>query len=379
MIVGSFRFPWQRRWLAMLCAVLAAALTCTPAAAQQTAAIERAIAYIRTQQQPDGSFAGLGPGSTADAVYALAAAGVNVAEVRRGDKNAIDYIRAQSAAAAQDVGLAAKFTIALLLAGQSPRQPEADVVAPILNGYDAASGRFGKDVTAHAYALIALVAAGERVPPAAIDALKALQLPDGGWSFDGTAATGSDTNTTSIAVQALIATGDRGEAVRRAVEYYRSQQNDDGGFPYSQSSPYGNASDANSTALAIQALIAAGEDPNAWAKNGATPIQRLLAFQNSSGAFRYQDSLPEDNAFATYQAVPALAGETLPLESIAIALPAPQPQPTPSVAPQPTPAPQPPVVVPPTLPDTGLLDPTPVLALLATALLSLGLLTRRRG
>jgi LPXTG-motif cell wall-anchored protein len=52
-----------------------------------------------------------------------------------------------------------------------------------------------------------------------------------------------------------------------------------------------------------------------WAKNDTTPTERLLQFQNDSGAFRYNDATPEDNAFATYQAVPAVVGEVLPLEA----------------------------------------------------------------
>jgi hypothetical protein len=32
------------------------------------------------------------------------------------------------------------------------------------------------------------------------------------------------------------------------------------------------------------------------------PVERLLQLQNSSGAFRYSDAFPGDNAFATFQA-----------------------------------------------------------------------------
>jgi LPXTG-motif cell wall-anchored protein len=43
----------------------------------------------------------------------------------------------------------------------------------------------------------------------------------------------------------------------------------------------------------------------------------LLAFQNPSGAFRFQDTPPDDNAGATYQAVPAVKATTFPLHSLA--------------------------------------------------------------
>lgn len=359
-----------------ICALLALLLGWSPVAAQeQPAAIDRAVQYIRGQQQPDGSFAGFGPGSTADAIYALAATNINVAELRQGNASPIDYVRGQ-AAGTQDTGLAAKFVIALLLAGQTPITAEADYVALVERGFNPQTGQYGADVTAHAYSLIALTAAGRPVPPEAIEALKRLQLPDGGWSFDGTPATGGDTNTTSLAVQALRATGDQSDAIAKAVAYFRAQQNDDAGFPYSRSSSFGSASDANSTALSIQGLIAAGEDLTNWSKNGQTPTDRLLQFQNPSGAFRYQDTPPDDNAVATYQAVPALAGETLPLEAIAtIAVPVPAPSAAPEVAPTAVP---PAAGTPRALPNTGAADLVPVLAIVGALLLTSGLVINRR-
>jgi LPXTG-motif cell wall-anchored protein len=338
--------PFMYLW-----AVLALIATFVPAYAQQpTAQVDQAVNYIRNQQQPDGSFTGFGPGSTADAIIALAAANVNIAEINKGGKTPIDFLRAQARGSGKDTGLAAKFLIAMLVAGQSPAAEGVDQIVEVESGYNAQTGQYGKDVTGHAYALISLVAAGRTPRPEAVDALKKLQLPDGGWSFDGTPATGSDTNTTSIAVQALKAAGDTSDALSKAIAYYKAQQNADGGFPYSQTSQYGNASDANSTALSLQALIAAGENVANWAKDGKTPATRLLAFQNQSGAFRYHDTQPEDNAAATYQAIPAVLGKTLPLQGIAIALPeqpagtpvaspSGSPVPLPSASPQPMPAP----------------------------------------
>ncbi len=151
------------RWMALVAALIALVLPLAPVSAQaQNSAIDRAVAYMRSQQQPDGSFAGFGPGSTADAVFALSAAGVNVAEVKQGGKSAIDYIRSQAPSAAKDAGVAAKFVIALLLAGQSPMLPDGtNLVQIIENSYNGQTARYGNDVTAHAYALIALRAAGQ--------------------------------------------------------------------------------------------------------------------------------------------------------------------------------------------------------------------------
>lgn len=336
------------------------------------AAIQKAVAYIRAQQAPDGTFAGFGAGSTADALYALAAAGINPAALTNGGASASQGLAAATPEAVKDPGVAAKFVLAALLTGQDPRAlGGTDVVAVVQNGFDPIAQQYGKDTTSSALAVLALHAAGDQVQPKALAKLEQLQLPDGGWSFDGTAATGSDTNTTAIVLQALIAANSTADARTRALGYIRTQQNNDGGFPYSQTSQFGNASDANSTAVTIQAILAAGESLASWAKNGTTPLDRLLAFQNTSGAFRYQDATPDDNQLATYQAVPAIAGKSFPLEPILIALPAAQTGATPT----PTPGASGPV----RLPNTAA-PAEPMSALLALALvgLALGLGLRRR-
>ncbi len=285
------------------------------------AAVQKAVAYIRAQQAPDGTFAGFGASSTADAIYALAAADVNVSEFKNGQASAVDGLVKLAPEAAKDAGVAAKFVMAALLAGQSPHSlGGTDLVTAVERGFNTATGQYGKDVTSHALALLALRAAVGTIRPEAVTALEKLQLADGGWSFDGTAATGSDTNTTALAIQALVAAESTGEAKTKAIAYLRAQQNADGGFPFSQTSQFGNASDANSTALGVQAILASGETLDAWARDGKTPVDRLLAFQNPSGAFRFQDAQPEDNQLATYQAVPAIMGRPFPIEPILIAL-----------------------------------------------------------
>lgn len=348
-------------------------------------AIQKAITYMRAQQAPDGTFAGFGAGSTADALYALASAGINASEFKNGGASATQGLVAATPEAVKDIGVAAKFVLAALLTGQEPRTlGGTNVVAVVQSGFDPIAEQYGKDTTSSALVVLALHAAGEMVQPKAVAKLEQLQLPDGGWSFDGTAATGSDTNTTAIVLQALIAVNGTADVRTRALGYIRTQQNADGGFPYSQTSQFGNASDANSTAVTIQAILAAGESLASWAKNGTTPLDRLLAFQNTSGAFRYQDATPDDNQLATYQAVPAVAGKSFPLEPLLIALPAAPavatPTPTPAAALPPAPTPTPVAGGPVQLPDTGT-PAEPMLALLAAALvvLALGLGLRRRN
>jgi hypothetical protein len=105
-----------------------------------------------------------------------------------------------------------------------------------------------------------------------------------------------------MAVLALIAAGQRQE-IAPSVEYFRSVQNDDGGWTYQKPSAFGEATDANSTALVMQALVAAGEDLTAW----DDPEQALLALQVPSGAFIFNAATSSENLLATVQAIPALA------------------------------------------------------------------------
>lgn len=381
----------MRRLLMVLCMVLLS-LSGTTVQAQggTNDAIQKAVAYTRAQQGPDGVFAGFGATASADAVIALVDTGLKATDIKNGQASAIDGLAKQAPDAATKVGVAAKFILASLVAGQSPRSlGGVDLIKAVENGYKPDLARYGDDVTSDALALLALRVAGDTVRPETIVALEKLQLPDGGWSFDGNAATGSDTNTTAIVFQSLVSIGGTGEAKSKALAYLRAQQNGDGGFPYSQTSQFGNASDTNSTALGIQAILASGEPMANWVKNGKSPVERLLAFQNPSGAFRFQDAQADDNQFATYQALPALAGKTYPLDPILITQPAPENTPaltpapitgtlpltgTPTITPTLTPG------TPVRLPDTGGSTLPLTIALSgAVLLLTAGLFLRRRS
>ena len=190
------------------------------------------------------------------------------------------------------------------------------------------------------------------------------QQEGGGWAWDGSAETTADTNTTAFAVQALIAGGEASDsdAVSAALTYYEGIQNDDGGWPYQSPSDFGTATDANSTAVTIQAILASGQDPagEAWTSSeGNMPIPALEELQNESGAFAWQAAMPDDNLLATVQALPALAGKPFPLATMHVGD-----------------AEAPPA----TLPDTGGVVLSPAMALIASglALAGGGLAYRRR-
>ncbi|MFC7467860.1 prenyltransferase/squalene oxidase repeat-containing protein [Actinomadura keratinilytica] len=110
-------------------------------------------------------------------------------------------------------------------------------------------------------ALLAQHTAGVEPAAKAVDWLTGQQCADGSFapfraepSADCDAKTPVDTNQTATAVQALAALGGHDEAVGKAVGWLKAAQNDDGGWGYTP----GGDTDTNSTSLVIGALAATG-------------------------------------------------------------------------------------------------------------------------
>ncbi|WP_405493348.1 prenyltransferase/squalene oxidase repeat-containing protein [Streptomyces sp. NBC_00096] len=191
------------------------------------------------------------------------------------------------------------------------------------------SGLFGKNdptydgVWRQSFALLAQHAVGLKPNQQAIDWLAGQQCADGGFaSFraDTGAACDAktlDTNATAVAVQALEALGGQDAVVKKAKDWLKSVQNDDGGWAYLPGSP----SEASSTAVVISALAVAGEKPaDVTSKLGKSAYDSLLTFQlgcsaepaEDRGAFAYQrtaDGKLPANADATAAAVLAGLGK----------------------------------------------------------------------
>lgn len=314
----------------LIVAMLTALLAVMPAAAQpatpaSAAALDNAVAWLMTQQADDGGFVGFSgetdAGTTVDVILALAAAqqaGVDVdlapalGYLSNGD---VALVYAQTGA-----GQAAKLVLALAAAGADPRNVNGvDPYSLAVAGLNDDTGFYGFGVFDHALVMLAMAAVGEAIPGDAIERLTSAQIEDGSWAFDGTTAVGAgDTNTTAMAIQALVAAGQTSESsVVNGLDYLRSAQLDGGGFSYQ---PGGGAlADANSTGIVVQAIGAAGQDPASADWNDA--LGALIAFQNESGAFHYNPDMPDDNLFATVQAIPAVAAVALPIDGVSEATP----------------------------------------------------------
>ena len=277
------------------------------------------LGWLRSQQQADGGFSsgfteGSDLGTTCDIILAIASGGQDVgAWESDGGNTPLTYLEAQVAGGGMDqLGLTAKVALALLVAGRDPAAfGGRDLIAELEAAYDDASGNYGGSVFDQALVILALFNAGQPVPDGAAQHLIDSQATDGAWALFGESeAAAGDTNTTALAIQALVASGRR-DGIDDALAYLRRVQNDDGGFPYQNPSEYGTDTDANSTAVVLQALQAAGETLGDWAPAGTGPLGALAALYDPSvGAFSWQAAMPGPNVLATAQAIPAMASQT---------------------------------------------------------------------
>lgn len=271
----------------------------------------KAIEFLKSVQSDDGGFSsGFAPESdlptTADVVIAAALAGVDPLEfVTESEATPLTFIESQvESGTVVDAGPLAKVLIAVLAAGEDTAAfADHDLAAELL-ATQSEEGVFGNGAFDHCLALVALQNAEVELPEGTLEALLAAQNEDGGWGF--MAEMPSDTNTTGLCLQGLALT-DEADTVEAGLAYLQAIQNEEGGWPYQNPSEYGTDSDTNSTALVLQALIANGQDLDEW----NNPQDWLLSMQTENGGFNYQAAFPGDNIVATVAVIPAIEGMPL--------------------------------------------------------------------
>jgi hypothetical protein len=131
---------------------------------------------------------------------------------------------------------------------------------------------------------------------------------DGGWGFAPGAP--SDADSTGAVLQALTASGNRA-GVRRGISYLRGAQRPGGGFPLN-----GGAVNAQSTAYAVQGLLAAGVPPASLRRDGRSPLEYLASVQAGDGHYRYSAASDQTPVWVTAQALLALNGAAFPLRPV---------------------------------------------------------------
>ncbi len=276
------------------------------------------VAYLRRAQNADGGF-GAAPGQSSTELYTawaamgLAAAGVDASAVTRDGHSVLDALRS---GAAQLSGLGDdERTILALHAANAPigSFPGHSLLAALLAGRQV-DGSFGEQVNTTAFAIFALRAAGTAARAAPVqDAgrwLSRQQNPDGGFSFAQRGAA-SDADDTAAALQGVVdSLGRTDPVVARAVRYLRGSEGADGGWSLGA----GASSDAQSTAWAIQALVAAGVNPAAAGRAGArSPLGYLQTLVGPDGSVHYSRTSDQTPVWVTAQALTALARKPFPV------------------------------------------------------------------
>lgn len=299
-----------------------------------------ASGYVASRQAPSGKVKVFSPlGSTADAVVAWVAAGFAPS---RASRRALGYLR-DHIDEATTVGLKAKVALAVVASGKDPRAfAGRDLIAEIVAAQQP-DGHYGEEnfqeVFDHVLAMLALSASVDApLDPAndtqgAIDWLVAAQCPDGGWQYDEpydpavddehcTAADPNDydhsnVDSTAYAIQALAVHGSLGDTTADPVAFLTSTRDPiKGGWGYDTTFPLTNA---NSTALALQALEAAGADEPSGAMRALKRLQYRVC-GDKRGAFAFTYEANDDgyargapDVFATIGAILGLLREPLPV------------------------------------------------------------------
>jgi len=289
-----------------------------PDAQAAASAQTKAIGYLASAQNADGGVGGeRGRASnqlhTSWAVLGLVAAGRNPNRVRRNGRSPVDYI-VRGIGSVHGIGDVERTILALSAAGRSPRSAGGrDLVRELIRARRR-DGSFAGLVNQTAFAILALRAAGRPRDDATIQAATRWLLPqhnrDGGFNFAGKGGR-SGIDDTAAALQALVAAGKRSSAtVRAAATFLARQQNPDGGMALTP----GQDSNAQSTAWAIQGLVAAGRDPERARRGGASsPLAYLRSLQNADGSVRYSRTGRQTPVWVTAQALTGLARKPLPL------------------------------------------------------------------
>ncbi len=280
-------------------------------------------AYLLAAQNADGGF-GPAPGTgstgleTGWAALGLAAEGHNPRDAISHGHSALDYV--QHAGWAGDVGALERTILVVRAAGLPATSFGGQNLLTELQHQIRGDGSVADQVNLTAFAVLALRAAGVAPAGRTRSWLVRQQNGDGGFSF-ATGGSTSDVDDTGAALEALAGSGGASARARaRAVAFVRAQQDGDGGF----AAQPGGESNAQSSAWAVQGLLAAGVNPSSLHRGGApSPLHFIGSLIASDGHVAYAHSSDQTPVWVTGEAALALAGRPLPLAPVAAAQPAP--------------------------------------------------------
>lgn len=302
--------------------------------AQTSSSLTKAIRYLRLRQsRRDGKI----ENATVSAwsAIAFAAAGINPKTVKRAKgvprnkrRSLVDYLRRYSQTSLNRNWLRknrkatkplatdyARQIMAVYASGQNPRNHGGvNLIRELARFYK--NGQFGSTglVNDDIFTIIAYRAG--RVSPTdhkfnrAINFVLKNQHADGGFSYNTSSTGASDVDTTAAAIQALVLARKAGvknldAAIQKAYDNLVSKQEADGGFAFSAQF---STSNSQTNAWAIQAItsVKGSAAVNALVSStGATPLYFQSTLQGRNGGFKY-DSNSGSRAWSTASTIPAL-------------------------------------------------------------------------
>lgn len=306
-----FRQRFQWRTPALATAILAILLlpSLLPGTAR-AAGTDEAANWLEAAQNSDGGF-GSAPSSdssaalTSWAMLGLEAAGRNPFDVTSaGGKGPLDFLQGHLDEVSSPGDLA-RTIIALEGAGADPRSfAGRDLVSALLKRR-AANGSYVGWPGTTSFSVIALrTAEATDGLDGTLSWLNKVQNDDGGWG--DVPGQPSNADVTGSVMQSLPDT----KAAQAGLSYLRKHQRPNGGFALGA----GGGVNAQSTAWAVQGMIAVGADPAKVSDGGNSALDYLAARQAGDGHYRYSESSDQTPVWVTGQVLVAVAGDSLPIE-----------------------------------------------------------------
>jgi energy-coupling factor transport system substrate-specific component len=309
-MLGRFRARFEWRTPALASAILVALLlpAFVPSSARASD-LSRATSWLESAQNPDGGFGASAESDssasvTGWAMLGLEAAGRNPFDLSQLGRTPIDFLRG-SLDEVSSSGDLARTIVAVEGAGADPRSFGGRNLVEELRKRRAANGSFEGWPGTTSFSAIALRAAGASGGlDTTLSWLSDVQNNDGGWG-DLPNQPPSNADVTGSVLQAIPST----KAAQGGLAYLRKHQRSGGGFATGGS----GAVNSQSTAWAIQGMIAVGADPATIAVGGSSGLDYLAALQAGDGHYRYSESSDQTPVWVTSQVLVAVAGESLPI------------------------------------------------------------------
>jgi energy-coupling factor transport system substrate-specific component len=308
------RFEWRVPAVASVLAVALMAVPATLPAPAQAADTTKTLVWLGSVQNADG---GWGPSAgeessvetTGWVMLGLEAAGHNPLDVSRGSRTPVDFLRSNVNELSR-AGDFARTILALEAAGVDPRSFGGRNLVEALLDLRFKNGSYGSRggwPGSTAFAVLALRAAGATgTLDDTISWLAGVQNGDGGWGdVPGSVSTADGT---AAVLQAMPHT----KAAMDGLEYLRRHQRPNGGFVTGGS----GSVNSQSTAWAVQGMLALGADPTTIRAGGNSALDYLAARLADDGHYTYSADSDQTPIWVTGQALAAVAGEPFPIATV---------------------------------------------------------------